>query len=398
MSRRRAWGWVAALRAGSTTPWLEWPADGTAGEGEALGDELPGAQQLALLRRLNLYAAAAGRTVPAAIADRVLGAGVSGRGRSELALVGVDEPGPAGQLGASGQFGPRPVDPDALTDDELLRVASALVADDVAVAAAVPDPEPGLLERVRSVRRPWVRSFVVVGMPWRADAVRADLTARGHRPGGRRPTAYLLADDLETVLVQAWAARCFDQGGATWRGFVRANAGAGNLPPRADVARMARSAAYKYGVERVRVVLDDQLLAEELGVPRLGAPPRLGAHAVDLVRRVGEPLGLLVPSEDRPRLLRETLGERLEGLGGPPPSLPPRWDGWLRTQAERTRHDLAAARYPVLGDLDQLLPRPLGSEQSGPVVPVDAEVLALALGLLLDPVTTRGSAKPKEEA
>ncbi len=394
---------MAALRAGGTTPWLSWPTDGT-GEGEPLGPELPGAQQLALLRRLNLHAAAAGRTVPAAIADRVLGAGVSGRGRSELALVGADEPGepgppgPAGSTGASGQFGPRPVDPDALADDELLRVASALVADDVAVAAAVPDPEPSLVERVRSVRRPWVRSFVVVGMPWRADAVRADLTARGHRPGGRRPTAYLLADDLETVLVQAWTARCFDQGGATWRGFVRANAGAGNLPPRADVARMARSAAYKYGAERVRVVLDDSLLAAELGVPRLGAPPRLGAHAVDLVRRVGEPLGLLVPSEDRPRLLRETLGARLDGLGGPPPSLPPRWDGWLRTQAERTRHDLAAARYPVLGDLDQLLPRPLGPDHQGSVAPVDAEVLALALGLLLDPVTATARPHAKEEA
>ncbi|GAA1508194.1 hypothetical protein GCM10009788_10450 [Nocardioides humi] len=367
-------------------PWLDWPADST-GEGEALGAELPGAQQLALLRRLNLYAAAAGRTVRTATADRVLGADVSGRGRSELALVGVDE---------SGQFGPRPVDPDTLTDDELLRVAAALVADDVAATAAVPAPEPTLLDRVRTVRRPWVRSFVVVGMPWRADAVRADLAAQGHRPGGRRPTAYLLADDLETVLVQAWTARCFDQGGAGWRGFVRANAGAGHLPPRADLARMARSAAYKYGAERVRVVLDDQLLADELGVARLGGPPRLGAHAVDLARRVGEPLGLLVPSDLRPRLLRATLGERLDGLGGPPPSLPPRWDGWLRTQAERTRHDLAAARYPVLGELDRLLPRPLRHDPSVSVAPVDAEVLDLALGLLLDPVTVAGSVK--EEA
>ncbi|MBM0126592.1 hypothetical protein [Pimelobacter simplex] len=375
--RRRAWGWVAALRSGATTPWLEWPADGS-GEGESLGAELPGAQQLALLRRLNAHAAATGRTVPTATAERVLAAGVSGRGRSELALVGVAD------AGEPGRFGPPPVDPDALADDELLRVASALIADDIAVVATRPVPEPSLADKVRAVRRPWVRSFVVVGMPWRADAVRAELTAQGHRPGGRRPTAYLLADDLETVLVQAWTARSFDQGGASWRGFVRANAGAGHLPPRADLARMARSAAYKYGADRVRVVLDDQLLADELGVPRLGGPPRLGAHAVDLVRRVGEPLGLLVSSDARPRLLRDTLGERLDGLGGPPPTLPPRWDGWLSTQAERTRHDLAAARYPVLGDLDRLLPRPLGPE---PVAPVDAEVLALALGLLLDPVT-----------
>lgn len=388
--RGRAWGWVAALRAGGTTPWLDWPADGS-GEGEALGAELPGAQQLALLRRLNVHAAASGRTVPAATAERVLAAGVSGRGRSELALVGVAE------AGETGRFGPPPVDPDALTDDELLRVASALIADDIAAAAAVPPPEASLADKLRAVRRPWVRSFVVVGMPWRADAVRAELTAQGHRPGGRRPTAYLLADDLEAVLVQAWTARSFDQGGASWRGFVRANAGAGHLPPRADLARMARSAAYKYGAERVRVVLDDRLLADELGVSRLGGPPRLGAHAVDLVRRVGEPLGLLVASEDRPRLLRDTLGRRLDGLGGPSPTLPPRWDGWLSTQAERTRHDLAAARYPVLGDLDRLLPRPLG-DRSASVAPVDAEVLTLALGLLLDPVTATATTMAKEEA
>ncbi|TNM42027.1 hypothetical protein FHP29_08690 [Nocardioides albidus] len=385
--RRRAWGWVAALRAGATTPWLDWPDDGT-GDGEPLAAELPGAQQLALLRRLNVYAAAAGRTVPAATAERILAAGVSGRGRSELALVGADP-------GGAGRFGPPPVDPDALGDDELLRVACALIADDVAATAAVPAPEPSLVDRVRAVRRPWVRSFVVVGMPWRADAVRTELAAQGHRPGGRRPTAYLLADDLETVLVQAWTARSFDQGGASWRGFVRANAGAGHLPPRADLARMARSAAYKYGADRVRIVLDDRLLAAELGVSRLGGPPRLGAHAVDLVRRVGEPLGLLVASAERPRLLRDSLGQVLDGLGGPPPTLPPRWDGWLSTQAERTRHELAAARYPVLGDLDRLLPRPVGTDRRAPVLPVDAEVLSLALGLLLDPVTV--PARTQEE-
>jgi len=380
---------VAALRAGSTIPWLAWPADAT---GEvSTQDALPGAQQLALLRRLNLHAAAAGRTVPTATADRILRAGVSGRGRSELALVGVEDPERAGQ------FGPRPVDPDALSEDELLRVAAALIADDVAATAAVPQPRPSLVERVRSVRRPWVRSFVVVGMPWRADAIRAELAAHGHRPGGRRPTAYLLADDLETVLVQAWTARCFDQGGATWRGFVRANAGAGNLPPRADLTRMARSAAQRYGADRVRIVLDDRLLAQELGVPRLAGPPRLGAHAVDLVRRVGEPLGLLVPTTERPRLLRATLGDRLAGSGGPAPTVPPRWEAWLRAQAERTHHDLAAARYPVLGDLDRLLPRPLDAAGSGPVAPDDAEVLGLALGLLLDPVDGSSRTNAKEE-
>jgi len=369
--RGRAWGWAAALRGGSTTPWQAWAEDGV---GEPFAERLPGAQQLALLRRLNLHAEATGRSVPAATAERVLAAGVSGRGRSDLPIAGVDDE----------RFGPRPVDPDTLSDDELLRVASALIADDVAAAAGGPAPERSLIERARAVRRPWVRSFVIVGMQWRADAVRAELVAHGHRPGGRRPTAYLLADDLGTVLAQAWTARSFDQGGVTWRHFLRSFAGAGHLPPRADLARMARSAAHKYGADNVRVVLDPALLADELGVRAIAGPPHLGAHAVDLVRRVGEPLGLLVANDARPGLLHDTLGVRLAGQGGPAPTVTPRWAGWLSSEAERTRHEIAAAGYPVLGDLDQLLPRPLGTDG---VAPVDAEVLSLALGLLLTPVT-----------
>ncbi|MBU2698156.1 hypothetical protein [Pimelobacter sp. 30-1] len=371
--RGRAWGWAAALRGGATTPWQDWAARDD-GDGEAFADRLPGAQQLALLRRLNVHADAAGRTVPATVAERVLAAGVSGRGRSDLPIAGVDDE----------RFGPRPVDPDTLSDDELLRVASALIADDVAATAGAPVPERSFIDRARAVRRPWVRSFVIVGMQWRADAVRAELVAHGHRPGGRRPTAYLLADDLGAVLAQAWTARSFDQGGVTWRHFLRSFAGAGHLPPRADLARMARSAAHKYGADNVRVVLDPALLADELGVRAIAGPPHLGAHAVDLVRRVGEPLGLLVSAEARPGLLHDTLALRLAGQGGPAPTVAPRWSGWLSSEAERTRHEIAAAGYPVLGDLDQLLPRPLGADG---VFPVDAEVLSLALGLLLDPVT-----------
>ena len=73
----------------------------------------------------------------------------------------------------------------------------------------------------------------------------------------------------------------------------------------------------------------------------------------------------------------------LDGLGGPALTVPRSREAWLSAQAERTRHELAAAGYPVLGDLDRLVPGPLPAD---PVVPVDAEVLALAVGLLLDPV------------
>ncbi len=156
----------------------------------------------------------------------------------------------------------------------------------------------------------------MVGVQWRADHVRDGLAAAGRPQGGRRPTAYLLADDLGTVLAHAWTARAFDQGGPGWTDFVRNSSRYGHLPPRADLPRMARSAAHKYGAGKVVVVLDPDALAAELGTAPLQEPPRLGANAVDLVRRVGEPLGLLVDPADRPRLLRESLGARLDGSGG----------------------------------------------------------------------------------
>lgn len=368
-SHGRAWGWAAALRDGATISWQEWLARDE--QAEPFAANLPGAQQLALLRRLNLTG-----PVPAATAGRVLAASVSGRGRGELGLLGDED---------AGRFGPRPVDPDSLDADELLRVAAPLIADDVA-AAARPEPESTLIDRARRRHRPWEQDFRIVGVPWRAQAAEAGLVAQGRRPGGRRPTAYLLADGLATVLAHAWTARAFDQGGPTWSEFLANAAIGGQLPPRADLARMARAATNRYGVGQVVLVLETAELARVLGLPSLPEPAPLGAHAVDLVRRVGQPLGVLVDKADRPRILQQALLPRLAGAGGPLPTVPARWQPWLSTHAERTRHDLAAAGYPVLGNLDRLVPDPAPAQ---PVVPDAAEVLALATGLLIDPVTAR---------
>ncbi|WP_296601810.1 hypothetical protein, partial [Nocardioides sp.] len=110
---RRAWGWVAHLEAGGTTPWRDWSQEGRPG-----GRVLPGAQQLELLRRLNL----AGGPSPR-LAARVLEASAPGRGRPDLELEGAVD---------ALAFGPPPVDPAALPDDELLRVAAGLIAEDLA--------------------------------------------------------------------------------------------------------------------------------------------------------------------------------------------------------------------------------------------------------------------------
>ena len=57
----------------------------------------------------------------------------------------------------------------------------------------------------------------------------------------------------------------------------------------------------------------------------------------------------------------------------------------LAKQAVRTQHEITAAGYDVLGDLDRLA---VGPPTEDPVVPVAAEALLLSLDLILDPVGT----------
>ncbi len=73
-----AWGWVAHLADGGTTPWVVW-----SGTAEPRGDRLPGAQNLELLRRLNL----AGRPGPGLV-EGVLAVDPSRRSRPALPLAG----------------------------------------------------------------------------------------------------------------------------------------------------------------------------------------------------------------------------------------------------------------------------------------------------------------------
>src|SRR3954451_19747178 len=151
----RAWAWVAHLRAGGTTPWAAWETHDAPDRGRFL----PGAQQLELLRRINLAG-----TPSAELVDRVLDASAPGRGRPDLELVGVDE---------ARRFGPPAVDPTTLADDELLRVATGLLALELAPSVEmrkmVVDPpagEPSSTSR-RRPRRLRTR-YQLAGDPWLA--------------------------------------------------------------------------------------------------------------------------------------------------------------------------------------------------------------------------------------
>ncbi|MGA8255397.1 MAG: hypothetical protein WB767_02360, partial [Nocardioides sp.] len=236
----RAWGWVAALRAGSTTPWHQWLTTGS--DGDRSDRYLPGAQQLELLRRLNV----AGRP-GAVLVERVLTASAPGRGTPDLELVGAVEP---------PQWGPRPIDPVDLPDSELVRVATMLLAEDV-VALGAPAPPIG-------GRRPWARPYRLVGDPWLADPIRAELISRGRPPGGRRAPVYVLGADVETMVVHAFTARAFDEGGSGWHDWLGTSTSR-PMPPRVDVLAAARFWAERIGRSRVRIVLDVDRLPRALG-------------------------------------------------------------------------------------------------------------------------------------
>lgn len=364
---RRAWGWVAHLRDGGTTPWREWSV-----LGEARGRILPGAQQLELVRRLN----AAGHP-SARLRERVLDASAPGRGRPDLELEGAVELLP---------FGPRPVDPADLPDDELVRVATSVLADDVVAAGLPQPPRPG-------IPRPWRTRYRVVGDPLLADPIRAELTLRGRPPGGKGSVVLVVGTDMGRMLVDAWTSRSLEEGAPAWREWLDSIVHRNLAPPRVDLTRAARTWAGRVGPERVHVVLDPTAVPRLVGVRRsLPMPPELSADAVDLARRVASVLGLLVGPQRRRALLEEGLRPRLATIPGPALVVPPEHAEWLQRRGVRMRDALLRAGYAVHGDPDTLLPR----ERAGVPDPSDDGVLTLAVRLLLGNDSTGDDGKERK--
>ena len=362
---RRAWGWVHHLRDGGTTPWTEWAEAGT-----PLAPAVPGAQQLELLRRLNLT----GQVSPELV-DRVLAASAVGRGQPDLELVGAVEPTP---------FGPRPVDPFDVPANELLRVATAVLTEDV-VAAGLPH------RRRTPWARPWRTRYRLVGDPELAGPIRADLTAHGRPSGGRDARVIVLGADVGRLLADAWTHRCFDFGARSWRGWIRRMEEHDSFPARTDVARVARNWAQKVGPDRVHVVFDPTALPDLLGVRRpveLPAPP--AAEVPGLARGIAGVLGLHVPGDERTALLRRTLRPWLADAPGLPLGLPAEHLDWARAHAERIGRQIRDAGYAVHGEPDVLQPDSRETVEA----PSGSATLDLALRLML-----RGSPRtPSEEA
>jgi hypothetical protein len=352
----RAWGWVAHLRDGGTTRWSDWGS--AAGADEQSGRYLPGAQQLELLRRLNLV-----KLPSPELAERVLTASAPGRGRPDLGLVGVLP---------DSAFGPPPVDPSDLPADELVRVASALIAEDVVAAGDPLEPRTPRLLR---------RRYRLVGDPDVADVLRDALVADGRPPGGRRATVVVAGTDLASMLVHVWTARSLGAGVRPWSEWLAAEVRRGRPPDRIDLAGLAEKWTAQVGASRVHVVLDDPRRALRLvGRRRRVAPAgTLSAEAVELARRTAPVVGSLVAPERRSALMRHRLRPVLAGYPGPQLRTPPRAHDWLVDRTADLRRRLDGGDYAVHGALRDPVERP------GVAAPDEERVLVLAMQVLLGP-------------
>ena len=361
----RAHDWAAHLRGGGTTPWLAWSDTSSRTPTSAPGP-LPGAQQLELLRRINLARESSAHPrgdhhrERTRLADRVLAAPAAGRGKADLPLLGLDAPG----------FGPRPVDPSVLGAHELLRVASVLLADDLVELG--PD-------RVRtSVPRPWRRRFRLVGDPVAVGVLRADLLSRGRPEGGPRPHVVAVGAPLDELLARTWTQRCFETGTRSWSEWLRFWRERDQLPARADL--LASVERWHPRRPLVRVVTDLDQLSRQLGVRHLPQVRVPGADQAELARRVAAVVGLRVRAAERPGLMR-TLQQRIHDSGVAPVVVPAREQEWVAASAERMTRGLSRAGYPVVGDLADLAP----SATSGPGRPDEQQVLDLAIRMIVDP-------------
>jgi hypothetical protein len=353
----RAWGWVAHLRDGGTTPWAAWGTDAAADE--QVSRFLPGAQQLELLRRLNQQ-----QLPPPELADRILATSAPGRGRPDLGLVGV--------LPDSG-FGPPPVDPARLPADELVRVATALIAEDTVAAGDPLEPTTPRLLR---------RRYRALGDPEGAGALRAQLSAAGRPPGRRHATVVIAASDVASMLAHVWTARALGAGAPPWPAWLASEVRRDALPPRVDVAGLAEAWVPRVGAGRVHVVIDDPRRAVRLASGRrrgIAMPRPLSADAVELARRTAPVVSTLVAPERRTALMRHRLRPVLAAHPGPPLRMPGRYSAWLDEQTVTLRDRLSAGDYAVHG----ALPAPV--RPRGAAMPDEERVLALAMKVLLGP-------------
>src|SRR5690606_31575822 len=150
------------------------------------------------------------------------------------------------------------------------------------------------------------------------------------------------------LLAHTWTHRCFEHGTRPWPEWVRFWSERDQLPPRIDLAAAVRRWSPRPSM--VRIVTDPARLPRALGVRTLPPVAVPGADQAELARRVASVVGLLVPADQRPALMR-TLGARMPATPTPPVAVAPASRPWLEAAAARVVRELRRADYPVVGDL-----------------------------------------------
>lgn len=358
------WAWVSHLHEGGTTPWKVFSAAPQPARSDARGTVawFPGAQQLELLRRLNL----AGRPSPDLV-TQVLTADLPMRGPLDLDLLGVGRNG---------------VDPEQVPQRELVRVAVGILARR-AVRLGVPAPKR-TRRRTRRARRVWraVRSRPVrlVGDPMLVRGSRRQLTPRGRRPlrwARRHRPVLVVGTGIDRMLFDAWWHRVLRHGAPGWEQWQRGVVARDRLPASVDLAAIAGRWRERSG--DVRVALNPAAVDRVTGARQLRMPGIPDPAVAELTRLIGAVVGVEVEPEERTRLLRRrvwpdlaraaralpTVGHAAQSQPAPRHRLLPQVHDWAREQQAGLLQRLQRCGYPVLGEAAPIAPAQADGAQSG---------------------------------
>ena len=279
----------------------------------------------------------------------MLAASAPGRGRPDLELVGVDEP---------RRFGPPAVDPAELPDDELLRVATGLLAEDLVRVATVPNPSA----IAPNPHRPRTR-YELAGDPWLAAALTAQLVADGRPPGGGGRSVHVLgtdlADDARPHLGRRGVRHRAPRAGRTsWPGC-----GPGGGCPAGSTCPASSSGSAPGRTPAGSGWCSTSARCPRLvGVRRLEPVPDAPAHATELARQVGAALSLhVLPAEQAALLSLGAAAAARRGRRRAARRARRSTADWVEDAAFALRQRLLRARYPVVGDPDGLLPQLVGA-------------------------------------
>ncbi len=238
--------------------------------------------------------------------------------------------------------------------------------------------------------REWPGPSAVISHEMLSTATAAEIRGLVRSLRGWDVHVVFTARDLTRVAPAMWQTRLRSAQPVTWTEYARAlqhpEAAAGSGGQRFWLGQDAAAVLGRWGkhlpVAHLHVLtvppsgsppaLLWQRFCTVLGIEATGhdldprrSNPSLGTAEAELLRRVNAALSTSgIEAQDWLRWAR-WLGRHLEGRAGAARfTLPPEDFSWLAERSERIVSDLRSGGYPVTGDLDDLVPRPLPADES----------------------------------